>query len=273
MTDKQVVKTGDDSTINQASRDIVTNIGLSIDDVVKLLTAFKGTFITQDQLDLFESEINEKISAISSNNISQASPNIWGATVDSLKWNLNEEQEHIKEMFVGILIADIDLTKKSKVQPAYIEIVRQLSREDADFLTLFRDSQTMDTYDIVQEIYIAPELLPQGINKSQEIAKRGFHGSGQTYRIAIIKNDEYIKLNGIIIDNLTRLGLISHEKNRWYRVFADPNEEFAKIKEQFNIMDPPSNTENNRTHHSYTRGSVKLTDFGKGFMDICLPKK
>lgn len=55
----------------------------------------------------------------------ESSINIVGTTIESLKYNLDEE--HIKDMFTNILISDMTKDKKEKVLPAYIEIVKQLS--------------------------------------------------------------------------------------------------------------------------------------------------
>ena len=41
------------------------------------------------------------------------------------------EEEHLKEMFENLLIADMDSRKQSKVLPAYIEIIKQLNKDDA----------------------------------------------------------------------------------------------------------------------------------------------
>lgn len=65
---------------------------------------------------------------------------IIGPALDVLKYNLDEE--HIKEIFINILTNEMDTRNQSKVLPAYINIVNQLSKLDAEFLKIFKTYNT-----------------------------------------------------------------------------------------------------------------------------------
>jgi hypothetical protein len=81
------------------------------------------------KLDDFELELNNRTSQIPQEKLVESSVNILGPTVEGLKYNLDEE--HIKNMFMNILLADMNTDTKNKVLPAYVEIVKQLSPLDA----------------------------------------------------------------------------------------------------------------------------------------------
>ena len=59
--------------------------------------------------------------------------------VNELSYALDEE--HLKEMFENLLIADMDSRKQSKVLSAYLEIIKQLNKDDAKLLKLLYENE------------------------------------------------------------------------------------------------------------------------------------
>jgi hypothetical protein len=236
MLDKQIVEiSGQNNLVNQASGNLTQNFGWGTEQVIKLISALQNTFITEKQFDNFQKELEAKTNAILSQNLVPPSNNIWGATVEALKWNLDEQQKHIRNMFIKILTADIDKTKKSKVLPAYIEIVKQLSKDDAEFLKNVKFP--VDIFEIN-------------------------HTINRKFRVMSIEND-YEKLDDIIIDNLERLKIIAVEN--LYARLGDNSKILDEILAKFCIK--------KLTHNescTWKRGNINLTTFGKNFVDICL---
>ncbi|MDR0645880.1 MAG: DUF4393 domain-containing protein [Elusimicrobiota bacterium] len=236
MLDKQIVETsGQNNLVNQVSGNLTQNFGWSAGQVIQLISALQNTFITKEQIDNLKKELEEKIKAIPPQNLVHASTNIWGTTFEALKWNLDEQQKHIKNMFINILTADIDKTKKSKVLPAYIEIVKQLSKDDAEFLKNVKFP--VDIFEINQKM-------------SRKI------------RVMLIKNN-YDKLDDVIIDNLERLKIIAVE-NLYVRL-GDQKNILDEILAKFCIKKLIHNES-----YTWKRGDINLTAFGKNFVDICL---
>lgn len=89
------------------------------------------------------------------------------------------EEKHIKEMFQNLLISDMDSRKQNKVLPAYIEIVKQLSKEDALFLQNFNNTKK----DFFAVALIKYEIAPTPIGKE-----------------IIISKDKIIKLDELVIN-------------------------------------------------------------------------
>lgn len=81
-------------------------------------------------------EIDEKLAkkynAIPDDKKVEPRLNILGPAVDLLKYNLDEN--YIKDIFVNLLTSEMNKDKQEKVLPSYIEIVKQLSQEDAKLL-------------------------------------------------------------------------------------------------------------------------------------------
>ncbi|MCL2847345.1 MAG: DUF4393 domain-containing protein [Firmicutes bacterium] len=62
----------------------------------------------------------------------EASLNIWGPTLEALKWSLDEEE--LKKMFTHLLVNSMDSRIASNCHPAYVEVIKQLNNKDAILL-------------------------------------------------------------------------------------------------------------------------------------------
>lgn len=171
-------------------------------------------------------------------------------SVQELSYCLDED--YLKNMFTNILISDMDNRKKSKVLPSYIEIIRQLSKDDAELLTLLKSSTTYNS-----GLYLI---------KLKTQFETGFHW-GDSYLLTNFRtqNEQFIlekalKLSNIVIDNLLRLGLIviPEDEHFSYDNLYESLFEYAK-QSQFT-------SENIK----YSKKVLRVTDLGKNFIDICL---
>lgn len=173
---------------------------------------------------------------------------IVGPALDVLKYNLDEE--HIKEIFINILTNEMDSRKQNKVIPAYINIVNQLTKQDAEFL---------------KELYKISNIQVPII----KIRLGDYNGYIEISNYLIVINDkDYIPIDPIVLDNLLRLKIleipygiyITDKKNNCEAVFN-------KIKES-----PEMFVFNNYPNEklTYTNEKLQFTDFGKNFIDICL---
>lgn len=159
------------------------------------------------------------------------------------------EEEHLKEMFENLLISDMDSRKQNKVLPSYIEVVKQLSKDDAQMLKFFK------TNNITNEPIMKIKYV---------FGNKGFHYSSNN--LVLIINSSYEILDSIIIDNLLRLRLINittseHRNNS--QVYEQAFEQIKK-RDEFNNLPPLVEK------LDYQKGLIQITDFGKNFIDICL---
>lgn len=159
------------------------------------------------------------------------------------------EEDHLKEMFENLLISDMDSRKKSKVLPSYIEIVKQLSKDDADILKYFYDKN----------------MYSEAIMK---IRYDYFSGGFKYYsnNIFLLVNDNYKILDSIVIDNLSRLNLINVSFDTQLNEPSLYNSTFERIKKLPEFNNIPSKL----FELGHSDGLIKITDFGKNFIDICL---
>lgn len=155
------------------------------------------------------------------------------------------EEEHLKEMFENLLISDMDSRKKGRVLPAYIDIVKQLSKEDAEFLKILGHYNTNN---------FALLFIRYSIS-----SRSNFIG-----REVVLDERNVITLNNIVVDNLERLNLL--------KVCNDKSLSNSQIYNiGFNLAESKYDTPGFvKIELTYDEGCLLLTDFGKRFIDICL---
>lgn len=182
--------------------------------------------------------------------------NILGPSVELLKYNLDEQ--YIKDFFINIMTSEMNSDTQSRVLPAYIEIVKQLSQEDAKTLELINrgytkenttqfalsticlnDDESKGTYTIIDKSIIISHLEDDG--------NLGFYDAS--------------KLKSIVIDNLSRLGLINIHEDKQVPDEDAYNLSFIMIKHY----------EGYETQDIFQKkGTLELTELGKNFIEICL---
>lgn len=204
----------------------------------------------------YEKKLKEKIGKIPEEKQVDPSMNIWGQTMDSLKWNLGDEQEHIREMFTKILTADVNKDTKNLVQPAFIDIVRQLSYADAKFLTDWLvDNHPINIYE--DRIYTRP------IGNSNEPREYIV----LCRRLISIKTGQMFKGNcEKTLDNLKRLGvMIEHANQHW-----GTDEQIAQHMKRGVWRSEQKVSPMETRQDTIQSGMLDITDFGRDFIKICL---
>lgn len=245
--------------------DLTQTIGKAYDDTLKeplksssnvLSTVFdffhntvlypmqKYNLYAKNKLENYALELQKRAQGIPKENLTFPRVNIIGPTFDGLKYNLDEE--HIKEIFTNILISDMDNRKQNKVLPAYIEITKQLSKQDAMFLKNF-ENRDSNTFALVIPEY---NVIPGGsISLGKEL---------------IFAKEEIITLNDLVIDNLERLNILKIYDDRYITESQLYDICFKKVQHKY-INSSPLQVE-----LTYKKAVLMITEFGKNFIDICL---
>ena len=209
----------------------------------------KYNLYAKSKLDSYALELQERAKKIPEKNLVSPRVNILGPTIEGLKYNLDED--YIKEMFTNILISDMDSTKQSKVLPSYIEVVKQLSHDDAIFLNNLKRKKLIDKLPIIRL-----KMVTNGTSYFSYISN---------YYICS-NNGDYIEIPHIVLDNLIRLQIVEIPFDE-YIVNPDAYQNtFDKLKNTYFIMfnSIPNN------HLDCQKRKLEFTSFGKNFIDICL---
>lgn len=182
--------------------------------------------------------------------------NILGPSVELLKYNLDEQ--HIKDIFINIMTSEMNSDTQEYVLPVYIEIVKQLSKDDAETLKIINKGYKRE--DITQ-FYLSTICL------NLEKPKGTYKVLDKSLVVPYLTEEEKIsfyettQLKPIVIDNLSRLGLIIINEEK-----SLPEEEAYeltyKMITQYKDLDIFDIFQK--------KGTLELTELGKNFIEICL---
>lgn len=202
----------------------------------------------QLQLEQLAKETINEMKQIPEEHIQEPRLNIAAQTLEVAKFNLEEKE--IRSMFAKLLASSMDSRKNDISQPAFPDIIKQLTPLDAVILTIlynntdYNDSITcihlVDTenndYHVIQEhVYLKPEI-PTPSEK---------------------------KVASSIV-NLIRLGILTVD----YSVFFTNNSRYTIYElyvDEFKDISVPENKK-----LELKKGIIKLTNLGIDFCKICL---
>ena len=177
---------------------------------------------------------------------------ILGPAIDMLRYNLDEK--HIKEIFVNILIGEMNRQSQKKVLPSYIGVVSQLSREDAKMLkTLNRLSKKSKGSEFPLEIIcVRPE---NERDKYLEIDK---------YLLEADKEGRLrtLKINNLVADNLMRLGIFKIHDDKFIPGIDTYEEAYEILKKDYLLS--------SEYELYFDKGILMLTEYGKNFLEVCI---
>ncbi|MDZ5608595.1 DUF4393 domain-containing protein [Bacillus pseudomycoides] len=201
----------------------------------------------QHSLEEYKNSIAEKIISIDDNNLQEPPMSVVGPALEASKYYI--EEENLREMFANIVAASMDKSKSSNVHHAFVEMIKQLSPEDARNMMLFKQNEFYPVVRFVRSLlqYDSHIILNTNV----------FHG----YESDIIVGNE----NAASITNLSRLGLVSisydssfNQKER-YDIYK--NSTYFKNLQSLN---------NDEVKYDLKEGYIALSPLGKSFISVCL---
>ena len=179
--------------------------------------------------------------------------NILGPATELLKYNLNELQ--IRDIFINILINEMDKTKQTMVLPSFINVVGQLSYDDAQFLKKIYSSIKSGNGEeyALEKICMKIEDDPYSyIDLGKAVVfKNPFDNAIDVYMV-----------DPVVLDNLSRLGLIDTSELLVMNDTQLYEKGFVKINQKYD--------ENERKLLYYKKGVLNVTDYGFRFLKVCL---
>lgn len=199
---------------------------------------------SKSKIELIDKDLRDGDKLIPEKNKVEPRLSIVGPAIDALKYKLDEE--YIRKMFVKILVSEIDNRKQNKVFPVHVEIIRQISNEEALFITELSRIINKDNRFII-------------ISMSEK-----YNSEKKSYAILNDENNnnnnKLIKLSSIVVDNLKRLQFIevTHHENSLLKNDTDLSF-IKKIDKEFKL--------NNKW--LYNKEIIKITNLGRSFIEIC----
>lgn len=208
--------------------------------------------LAEREIKKIKETIENGISKIPEDKLISPKINVIGPAVEALKYNLDEKE--LKDMFTNLLIKSCNIDYSDKVLPAYVEIIKQLSKLDVLFLSNIYKDKKFD-YKYILNPYAS--YIENGNKVKKEY---------NLYFLDIIDLTESSISNIMLsVDNLIRLNLINI-------TFIDSISDKSGYNLIFNkyLYLIENDIKQDNITIKYDEGILKLTDLGSNMLDICI---
>lgn len=195
--------------------------------------------------------LNKKFNDTPLDKIKEPDANIVIPAYEALRYSL--DNDYLKEMYVNLIASSMLKEKKELAHPSFVEIIKQLSSFDAEFLKLLFSDGTIQIPKIKLRFQVS-ETNTTGIDVFPTIL------SPKYYRDHNLLNDYLFSL-----ENFERLKIIQIADD--YALSS--NGIYEEIINSINIQSFSSVRED-LNYVNLVKGSVTLTKFGNQFTSIVL---
>jgi hypothetical protein len=239
-----------DEAVGNIAKPLSERIGGALADVFDIAIGSKIQFVAEKKrieythkLQVFSKQIETEQNKIPVGDRQEPNVEGIGETLEQLKWKILGDNETIKEMIAKLIAAYSDKEKANIIHPKFVEIIRQLSEEEAVFLQYFKEGRFISIF----ELY-----LKTGKNDIKQYEETAYIGKSSI-------------INTFKTNTLKTLGLIDSDYNNYMKDkgFIDYCE---SIKNGF---DSTSNLPDNNIRHEVKKGMCRTTQFGIDFINIC----
>lgn len=232
---------------------IQNNYGLTYTQAIEMaFSVFRAYYpqLKQEVFDELYRLVEEKLNDVPKQNIAAPTPRI---AVPALQNASITEEADIRVLYANLLANSMNSIVKKGVHPAYVEIIKQLSPDEAKILNYISAKRIIPTITLRRE---------NEKGEGTEIVKN-FSNIGE-----LSACDQPFEINRYF-DNLIRLGLleVSNFSSLTNKQFYEVLKEHTYIKKYLE-GDIFKQTEYNTPR--FIEGYMSLTDFGIGFCEICL---
>jgi len=135
---------------------------------------------------------------------------------------LTAEVHEIREMYLNLLSSSMYKQTASKVHPAFAEIIRQLTPDEARILHHFRNNWSLELWQADLEKKVEGNLQRRCVQKRMTTA----------LPLLSLENSDNL---GIYIDNLLRLGLLSEAKFGVHHIHSAVLSKFLDLTEECDV--------------------------------------
>lgn len=231
----------------------VDNVVASIVNIFDvLLTPFQYLKLYKDyKMEKFKNNLIAKANRIPKEHIKEkVDLNIVGPTLEALRYTIFEDD--LREMFENLLVSSID--KREDVFPSFVDIVRQLSSDEAKLLKYLSNKD--DTFPLIDLNYLIGE---QG-SYYEQIVDFTDIGSG------VLEKPELISA---YLYDISRFGIIDIQND----CFIDDDSLYNKLENNNIIQQAKCKQQSLPGKYEIRKKRFIITAYGKSFINACVIEK
>lgn len=211
-----------------------------------------------DQIrDFVSSKVSERLKNVPPENIISPKPNVAGPALESLRYTGHEET--LGDLYANLLAASMDKATADGAHPAFVEIIKQLTPDEAKLVSLFLREMPFPLLNVRWEY----KEQTEGKRGGKEVLVNFSH-------LGDIAGCEYRHLVPAYLDNLCRLGLAEIPPMFVYMSpgVYDPLENSPVIQTLKSQIE-----QNPELRPNVERRGLRVTELGKQFARICVARK
>lgn len=231
-------------------------VGKALETVAKsvniALAPVKGLVWGYEQLEEFiGTKVSEKLKNTPESEIVTPKPNVAGPALESLRYAGHEES--LRDLYANLLAASMDAMTSSGTHPSFVEILKQLTPDEAKLLKYFT------------QIIPFPVLTLRREKTGKQ--KGGIDLIPYFTMLGELSGCESPSYTPTYLDNLSRLGLIEIPANYEYTA---PNV-YDILDNHLTVVNLKKTIEQEEdVKFISTRRGVKITPLGNQFISICV---
>lgn len=203
----------------------------------------------------FLPKVEDRLKNVSPNDIVTPKISVAGPIIEALRYTGAEES--LSDLYANLLATSMDKNTAINAHPAFTEIIKQLTPDEAKLISLFPNISSIPLIDITRK--------DNSKNRGSYITRYSNHSNfGESAEC------EHLSLVPAYIDNLIRLGLIEIPAGQSYTAveFYKPLED-SELAKNFKTM--IENVPEHECH--FNRKMAVITALGRQFANVCVVKK
>lgn len=204
--------------------------------------------------DFVSTKVAEKLKDVPPENIATPKPNVAGPALESLRYTGHEET--LRDMYANLLAASMDTRTANGAHPAFVEIIRQLTPDEARILRLFAQQRAFPLVSVRREYKVETERERGGKDVLVHFSLLGWEAGC-----------DLPDLTPTYIDNLCRLGLAEVPALFEYTApgVYDALEQHPRVESVKRKIE-----EDEKWHVVVERKGLRITELGKQFCKVCV---
>ena len=211
-----------------------------------------------DQVKEFVStKVADRLKNVPSENIVTPKPNVAGPVLEALRYTGHEPL--LSDLYANLLAASMDKSTANGALPAFVEIIKQLTPDEAKLVGLFIHEMPFPLLNVRWE-YKTP--TPEKTGGSDVLVNFS--------QLGVIAHCEFPYMTPMYIDNLCRLGLAEIPAMFIFTSIGvyDSLETSPEVQQKKTEIE-----QNPEWKCTYERRGLRITELGKQFARICVLRK
>ena len=202
-------------------------------------------------------KVTDRLKNVPPENIVTPKPNVAGPALEALRYTGHEST--LSDLYANLLAASMDSSTAHGAHPAFVEIIKQLTPDEAKLVALFVGERNLPLINVRWEF----DPNPEGITGGKTIFTSFSH-------LGTEAGCEFPHMTPTYIDNLCRLGLAEIPTMFQYTTKGvyDVLEADPVIKALIEAIG-----KNETIHHVIEHKYLRVTDLGRQFANICVVRK